>query len=45
MGAVKISSIACGFSSIKIDNSDYPKRLINGIIEVYVCLFFNKIWL
>ena len=26
-GAVKISSVACGFSSIKIDYSDYPKSL------------------
>ena len=35
------SSVACGFSSIKIDYSDYPKSLIRRINEVYV--FFNKI--
>ena len=28
--------IACGFSSIKIDYSDYLKRLISRIDEVYV---------
>ena len=33
-GAVKISSVACGFSSIKIDYSDYPKSLISRINEV-----------
>ena len=27
-GVWKISSVACGFSSIKIDYSDYPKSLI-----------------
>ena len=33
----KISSVAsCGFSSIKIDYSDYPKSLISRINEVYV---------
>ena len=40
-GVWKISSIACGFNSIKIDFSDYLK-----INEVYVCVcgfFFNKI--
>ena len=31
-----ISSVACGFSSIKIDYSDYPKSLISRINEVYV---------
>ena len=31
------------FSSIKIDYSDYPKSLINGINEVYMGFFFNKI--
>ena len=36
-----INSVACGFSSIKIDYSDYPKSLISGINEFYV--FFNKI--
>ena len=25
-GVWKISSVTCGFSSIKIDYSDYPKR-------------------
>ena len=28
--------IACEFSSIKIDYSDYPKSLISRINEVYV---------
>ena len=32
----KISSIACGFSSFKIDFSDYPKSLISRINEVNV---------
>ena len=36
-----ISSVACGFRSIKIDYSNYPKSLIIGINEV-LCLF-NKI--
>ena len=27
----KISSVACGFSTIKIDYSDYPKSLISRI--------------
>ena len=40
-GIWKISSVACGFSSIKIDYSDYLKSLISRINEVYV--FFNKI--
>ena len=35
-GVWKISSIACGFSSIKIDYSDYPKSLMSRINEVYV---------
>ena len=34
-------SLACGFSSIKIDYPDYPKSLISRINEVYV--FFKKI--
>ena len=38
---MKISSIGCGFNSIKIDYSDYPKSLISRINEDYV--FFNKI--
>ena len=42
-GLWKISSVAVGFSSIKIDYSDYLKSLISRINEVYV--FFNKIWL
>ena len=33
---MKISSAECGFSSIKIDYSDYPKCLISRINEVYV---------
>ena len=40
---MEISSVACGFSSIKIDYSDYPKRLISRKNEVNV--FFNKILL
>ena len=40
-GVWKISSVACGFSSIKIDYSDYPKSLISRINEVYA--FVNKI--
>ena len=32
--AQKISSEACGFSSIKIDYSDYPKGLLNRRNEV-----------
>ena len=35
-GVWKISSEACGFSSIKIDYSDHPKNLISRINEVYV---------
>ena len=30
-GVWKISSVACWFSSIKIDNSEYPKSLISRI--------------
>ena len=37
---MEISSVACGFSSIKIDYYDYQKSLISRINEVYV--FFNK---
>ena len=40
-GVWKISSVACGFSSIKLDYYDYQKSLISRINEVYV--FFNKI--
>ena len=32
---------ACGFSSITIDYSDYSKKFISRINEVYI--FFNKI--
>ena len=32
----KISSVACGFISIKINYCDYPKSLISRINEVYV---------
>ena len=35
-GIWKISSVAYGFSYIKIDYSDYPKSLISRINEVYV---------
>ena len=35
-GVRKISSVACGFSSIKIDYSDYLKSLISRINEVFV---------
>ena len=31
----KISSVVCGFSSIKIDYSDYPKSLISRKNEIY----------
>ena len=39
-GAVKVSSVACGFSPVKIDYSDYPKSLISRKNEVY--FFFIK---
>ena len=32
---MEIVSVACGFSSIKIEYSDYPKNLISRITEVY----------
>ena len=35
-GVWKISSVACGFSSTKIDYSDYPKSLTSRINEDYV---------
>ena len=38
-GERKISSVACGFSSIKINYSDFPKSLISKINDVYV--FFS----
>ena len=34
-GVWKISSVACGFSSIKSNYSDYLKSLISRINEVY----------
>ena len=34
-GVWKISSVACGFNSIKIDYSDFPKSLISRINQVY----------
>ena len=34
-GVWKISSVACGFSSIKIDYSNYPKSLISKINKCY----------
>ena len=37
---MEISPVACGFSSIKSDYSDYPKSLISRINEFYV-VFFN----
>ena len=40
-GVMKISSLAWGYSPIKIHFSDYSKSLISRINEVYV--FFNKI--
>ena len=40
-GVWKISSVACGFSFIKIDYSEYPKSLISRINDIYV--FFNGI--
>ena len=33
-GVWSISSVACGFSFIKIDYSDYPKSLISRINKV-----------
>ena len=35
-GVWKISSVACGFSLIDIDYSDFPKSFISRINEVYV---------
>ena len=40
-GVWKISSVACGFNSIKIDYSDFQKSLISRINEVYVWVFFQ----
>ena len=41
-GVWKISSVACGFSSIKIYFSDYLKSLISRINEAYVVVFSIK---
>ena len=38
---MEISSVACGFSSIKIDYSDNPKCLVIRLNEGFV--FFTKI--
>ena len=35
-GVWKISLVACGFRSIKVDYSDYPKNLNRRINEVYL---------
>ena len=35
-GVWKICSVACGFSSIKIDYCDFPKSLISRMNEVSV---------
>ena len=40
-GIWQISSVACGFSSVKSDNSDYPKNLISGK-KKFMFFFFNK---
>ena len=40
-GVWKISSVACGFSSIEMEYNDYTKSLISRINEVNV--IFNKI--
>ena len=40
-GAARISSVACGFSPVKIDYSCYLKSLICRINEVY---FFSSIF-
>ena len=41
-GVWKISSVACGFCSIKINYSDYLKSLISRKMKF---MFFNKILL
>ena len=41
-GVLKSSSVACGFSSIKIDYYDYPISLISRINDVYIVVFFNR---
>ena len=40
-GAVKISSVACEFSSIKIDYSDYSNSLIRSINEVFFSIKYR----
>ena len=37
---LEIISVACGFSSFKINYSDYPKSLISRKNQVYV--FFSR---
>ena len=41
-GVRTITSVACGFSSININYSDYPKSLISRINEVYefIAIFY-----
>ena len=34
-GTVKISSVACGFSPVKVNYSDYPKSFISRINKVF----------
>ena len=34
-GVRKISNVACEFSPIKVNYSDYPSRFINRINEVF----------
>ena len=47
---MEISSVACGFSSIKIDYSDHPKNLISRInrgsyMSAHVLLnLLNEFW-
>ena len=41
-GVWKISSVACGFSSVKIDYSDYPKKfnlqiMFFSILKQFMC--------
>ena len=38
---MKSSSVACGFSPIKIDFSDYPKSFISRINEVYFSIKYR----
>ena len=44
-GVLVISSVACGFSSFKIDYFDHPKSLITRINIVYVLYFiYNRLF-